>query len=71
MPPRLKSEGGGVLCVSVGDVGNSAANSGALIEVADGADPVIPVRDNERKSARQVATDEENGSERLAFLNSL
>ena len=55
----------------IGEVGDSAANRGALVEVADRADPVITVCDNERKSTCQVATHEQNGRKRLGFLNSL
>ena len=58
-------------CPLISDVTNPAGNRGALVEVADGADPVITVRHNERKSACNIAANEENGRERLALLNSL
>ena len=45
---------------------------GALsFEIADGANPVIAVRHNQRKSARNVAANEQHRRERLAFVNSL
>jgi len=53
------------------DVGYSAGNRRALVEIADSANPVITVRHNKRKSSFNVAANEENGRERLAFVNSL
>ena len=55
----------------ISDVGYSAANGRALVEIADSANPMMTVRHNERKSACNVAANEQNGRERLAFMNSL
>jgi hypothetical protein len=59
------------LCASISNVGNSAGNRRALVEITDSANPVITVRHDERKSGRNVAANEQNGRERLAFVNSL
>ena len=52
------------------DLGKSAWNRRALVEIPDSADPVITVRHNQGKSGRNVAADEKHGRERLALLNS-
>lgn len=52
-------------------VGDSARYWGALVEIADSANPMIAVRDNRRQSVRHVAANKEDGRERLAFVNSL
>jgi hypothetical protein len=59
------------LCAFISDVGNSAGDWRALVEIAGSANPVITIRHNERKSACNVAANEQNGRERLALKNSL
>jgi hypothetical protein len=53
------------------DVGDSAANGRALIEIDDRADAVITIGDNEGEPVSHVPANKKNGRERLAFLNPL
>ena len=52
-------------------VDNSTANGRALVEMADGAYPMITIGHDERQPFSEVAANKENWRERLAFLNSL